>query len=95
MKKLFTLILLLVLTFNCSENSNLENTSTKINNLKRANDSLQKIFDEINTKWVFDSIAIRKIYHHENSYQPNSVLRAEFVIAGFSENETYLLNMIL
>lgn len=66
-----------------------ENTGQKIaiKNLEKKNDSLINILDHLNQKYIFDSISIRDIPSHQNSYQKNSEVVGEIVIVGFNKNE--------
>jgi len=91
MNKSIIIVILFLLGFSCADNNNMENSDEKIYNLRKENDSLKEILAEINTKYVFDSISVRKIYDHSNTYEPNSELRTEFVIAAFSQNKTYFI----
>lgn len=51
------------------------------------NDSLRKVIKEINSKYVFDSIAVRDIPDYKNTYNLNSVANGEIVFVGYNLNK--------
>jgi len=61
-----------------------ENLLDKIENLRIENDSLKNIVVEINEKYVFDSISIRDIPSHKNTYKLNSIVSGEVVLIGYN-----------
>lgn len=58
-----------------------------IKELKTKNDSLNRVLNELNQKYIFDSISIRDIPSHQNTYQRNTDIAGEIVIVGFNKNQ--------
>jgi len=91
MNKPIILLLLISLTFSCSDKIQKENTITKIGKLRAENDSLKKIISEINDKYVFDSISFRDIYSPKNTYKPNSEFEVELLVVGYNPHKSYFV----
>jgi len=87
MHKVFVSILLTSVLFGCTNTNQSEEKTTKIEKLRSENDSLKKIVNEINTKYVFDSISIRDIPFYTNSYKLNSEISGELVFVGYNIND--------
>ncbi|WP_420603269.1 hypothetical protein [Flagellimonas sp.] len=64
----------------------MEKLNGVMENLKKENDSLKNIVEEINDKYVFDSITIRNIPHYENTNKLHSVFKTEIVFVGYNGN---------
>lgn len=58
-----------------------------IKDLEAKNDSLNNVLDELNQKYIFDSISIRDIPSHQNTYLRNTDIVGEIVIVGFNRNK--------
>jgi len=69
----------------------MENSVTKIDSLRKENDSLKKIVAEINNKYVFDSISFREIYGKNNKYELNADFEVELLVVGYSPNKSYFV----
>jgi len=87
MTKTILIVFLTFIVLSCTDINQGENTIAKIENLRAENDSLRKIVAEINTKYVFDSIAIRDIPSFRNTYEINSKLSGEIVFVGYNVNK--------
>lgn len=55
----------------------------KVYLLQKQNDSLTNIINDINAKYVFDSIALRTVPSLKNTYRPNSVYEMEIYIVAY------------
>ncbi|WP_158976260.1 hypothetical protein [Cellulophaga sp. L1A9] len=86
MKKLLILILLQTLFFSCRNNNQSAKLEMEILILKKSNDSLESIVNEIKDKYVFDSLTIRQIPNATNTKKINSVYKEEFVFVGYNTN---------
>lgn len=86
MTKSIVIVLLTFITFGCTDINQAENTIAKLENLRAENDSLRRIVAEINNKYVFDSISIRDIPSHKNTYELNSKVSGEIVFVGYNIN---------
>ncbi|NQY30627.1 MAG: hypothetical protein HRT69_14290 [Flavobacteriaceae bacterium] len=86
MKKTFGILLLFISILSCSDKSEMELKDTKISFLRLENDSLRNIISDIKTKYVFDSVSIRNIPHHENSYKLKSKIKGEIVFIGYNND---------
>lgn len=71
------------LLFGCKES----NERQVIEELKMKNDSLNGIINELNQKYIFDSISIRDIPSHQNTYLRNTDVTGEIVIVGYNRNQ--------
>lgn len=78
---LFLLISILVLSCN-NQSGELEKEN---NNLKKANDSLQKLLTNLNDKYIFDDIKVRVIPSENNTNKIGSEFKGEFVIVGYNK----------
>ena len=87
MNKTILNVILTFLLFSCTDINQSENTIAKLENLRAENDSLRNIVNEINTKYVFDSISIRDIPNYKNTYKLNSEVEGEIVFVGFNINK--------
>lgn len=87
MTKTILIVFLTFIVLSCTDINQGENTIEKIEILRAENDSLRKIVAEINTKYVFDSIAIRDIPSFRNTYEINSKLSGEIVFVGYNVNK--------
>lgn len=93
MKKLI-LIFLSVLNFSCNTNSSSDRVNSELNKLRIENDSLKKIVQEIDNKYVFDSISIREVEDDSNTYKLNSVYKSRLYFVGFNSNpDTYVVKV--
>ena len=72
--------------------NNSNNELRKLNmKLEKENDSLIKILNEINTKYVFDSIAFRDIYSKKNTYKLGSEFEVELLIVAYNHNQSFFV----
>lgn len=82
--------ILFILSVSCQTKK--ENYELEIAQLRKSNDSLAMILNEINnTKYVFDSIAYRDIRHPDNTFKLNSDYRLELLVVGYSPNKDYFI----
>lgn len=81
MKNIF-LLLFVGLIVGC--NNNVKNDYDK---LKFKNDSLIKIIEGLNSKYIFDSITVRDIPSYKNTYEKGSYVDGEIVIVAYSTNK--------
>jgi len=91
MTKLIIIVLLPLLISSCTDINQMENSVTKIDSLRKENDSLKKIVAEINNKYVFDSISFREIYGKNNKYELNADFEVELLVVGYSPNKSYFV----
>ena len=70
----------------CGNNKNPSLSESEINKLKAENDSLKSLVEELNSKFIFDSILIRDIPSYKNTYEKNSKVSGEIVIVGYNLN---------
>lgn len=75
--------------FSCnSSNEKLIKLNSK---LGLENDSLKNIVNEINNKYVFDSIAFRDIYSNKNTYKLDSEFEVELLVVGYNYNQSFFV----
>lgn len=87
MKNYFYL-LFLVFFLSCSvDNNNVQ----KIRRLEKTNDSLTKIVNDIQNKYVFDSISFREIPSPKNTLKLNSEYKLELLVVGYSSKQNYFI----
>ena len=91
MNKAIIIVLLTFLTFSCTDINQTENTVAKIKSLRAENDSLKKIVEEVNSKYVFDSISFREIYGKNNNYDRNADFEVELLVVGYNPNKSYFV----
>lgn len=69
-------------------NCNISNEDNLVmHELKMENDSLKIILAELSQKYIFDSISLRDIPSHLNTYEKNSIVKGEIVFVGYSLNK--------
>lgn len=86
-----TIGILFFITTLLSCNSNEESLSKEVVSLQKQNDSLVKIMNEINDKYVFDSIAFREIPNLKNTNDLNSIYELELLVVGYSSKNNYFV----
>ncbi len=91
MKKAIILLLLTFLTSGCTDNNQSKTTMAEIKSLRKENDSLKNIIDEINNKFIFDSVFIKTINNPKNSYKPNSDYEMEILFVGYNPDKSYFV----
>jgi len=86
--KYIILTLVITLLFSCesSQNKSLQN---QIDILKTRNDSLTQILEDIENKYVFDSISFREIPNRKNDIRLNGQYGLELVVVGYSADRNY------
>lgn len=85
-----SIFILFILCLSCQTKK--ESYELEIAQLRKSNDSLTMILNEINnTKYVFDSIAFRDIPHPDNTLKLNSNYRLELLVVGYSPNKDYFI----
>ena len=80
------LIFLAVLTHSCNSNYSADKDYSELIKLRAENDSLKGILQEIDNKYVFDSVSIREIKNADNTYKRNSLFKSKFYIIGYNTN---------
>ncbi len=80
-KNIFILSTFIGLFLGCESKSKKE-----INKLKFKNDSLLSIIDNLNNKYIFDSITVRDIPSFRNTYEKGSYVSGEVVIVAYNSN---------
>ncbi|WP_300022621.1 hypothetical protein [uncultured Maribacter sp.] len=86
MKKSITILIIALCLWNCSDSQKAEVLSNHIQILTSENDSLKAIINEVNEKYVFDSIGVRIIPSYKNVPKLNSINRNEIVFIGYNAN---------
>lgn len=87
MKNYFYL-LFIVFLLSCSTDNN---KIQKIKKLEKINDSLIKIVNDIQNKYVFDSISFREIPSLKNTLKINSEYKLELLVVGYSSKQSYFI----
>ncbi|MDF0717898.1 hypothetical protein PY092_17170 [Muricauda sp. 334s03] len=87
MNKVIIISFLTFLIIGCVNKDQDAITIQELENLKAENDSLRKIVEEIQTKYVFDSISVRDIPSYKNKYELNSKINGEIVFVGYNLND--------
>ena len=85
MRKTLYLTFIIGLIMSCNNSS----IKKELDTLKRENDSLKNILEEINNKYVFDSIAFRDIYSNKNTNKLNSDFEIELLVVGYNHKESF------
>ena len=62
-----------------------------MNSLRTENDSLKRIIEEINNKYVFDSISFREIYSTKNTNKLNSKFNVELLVVGYNPEKSFFV----
>ena len=86
MKKPIVVLIVGLCLWNCSDSHKAESLANEIQSLRKENDSLKTIVNEINEKYVFDNVAIKTIPSYKNTDKLNSVSRSEIVFIGYNDN---------
>ena len=76
-----------MITVSCGTDTNSHQAKDEIERLQVQNDSLKNIIQELNSKYIFDSISIRNIPDYRNTYVKNSKISGEIVIVGYNLND--------
>jgi hypothetical protein len=91
MRELKICLLFIILTTSCQNNDINEKNQEILNSLKRENDSLKLIMEEISQKYVFDSIIFRDVRSPDNTYKLNSDFEVELLVLGYNSKESYFV----
>lgn len=83
---LFGLSILLMISCNKSKSFIKE-----IEYLKRENDSLTKTLNEINNKYIFDSIFLKTVPSPKNSFKLNSDYEMDIILVAYDANSNYFI----
>ena len=86
MIKILLAAILLMITVSCETDKNSHHSNKEFEKLQVQNDSLKNIIQELNSKYIFDSISIRNIPDFRNTYNKNSKVAGEIVIVGYNLN---------
>jgi hypothetical protein len=87
MIKILLASFLLMITVSCGTDNNSHQTKKEMERLQVQNDSLKDIIQELNSKYIFDSISLRNIPDYRNTYDKNSKVAGEIVIVGYNLNK--------
>ena len=87
MNKILFSLLLGISLFSCSNHKQTNLYQEHIEKLQIQNDSLISILNEINNKYVFDSVSIRTIPHFKNTSKVNSIDKNELVFIAYNQND--------
>lgn len=63
----------------------------QINVLKKEKDSLSKVLEDIDNKYVFDSIFLKTIPNHKNSFDLNSNYEMDIILVAYGSNSNYFI----
>ena len=92
MKKKIIIINLLVLVLFMSCEKNTEKLNSENESLKRANDSLLDITNQLKNKFIFDQASIRLIPSEKNSNKLGSFYEGTFVIIAYNKSDKVLFS---
>ena len=88
------LIYLTVLSVSCNSKNSADKNNSEFWKLRAENDSLKEIIQEINNKYVFDSVSVREVENDSNTYKLNSIYKSRFYFIGYNINtETHIVKM--
>lgn len=87
--KYITLFFCLVFFVSCQSYS--DDQIKEIEQLRKNNDSLSRVLEDIANKYVFDSISFREIPNPNNTAKLNSEYSLELIVIGYSPDKTYFV----
>lgn len=84
------LFLILCMPLTSCNKKEIENFKEEVKVLKREKDSLQNIVSNINNKYVFDSIFIRTIPSHKNTFKKGSVYEVDIIPTAYNKSNHFI-----
>jgi hypothetical protein len=87
-KRLLLGLVATIIMFSCSENKSLLH---EIDTLKKEKDSLSMVLKEIENKYVFDSIFLKTIPSHKNTFRLNSDYEMDIILVAYGSNLNYFV----
>ncbi len=91
MYKTAIISIVFLLSLGCKNNTEIDLMRNKIESLSIENDSLKRIVEEINGKYVFDSISFRDIYSPKNTRKLNSEFEVELLVVGYNPDKSFFV----